>query len=157
MSVSAHSESNKKYVIFSVYQGCRLDVTNHACILDVLDNMGINYKELLGQYKGDKEQSVLIAMDDYPALRKILRDTFNQECTLLLENYKHGLYKATFDYLQRPPESAHQEFAGYLRSVPEHIAMLHESWTYDEKQKTYFIVTPEDETRMDKLKELKYA
>lgn len=151
MDVLLNTE-DKKYIIFSVFQGEPNDLINHKIILDYMEDKGIYYKEVDGMYKGMREKAILVHYSYYRTLRTLLKHKFKQESVMILENHKHGLYKASLDMLQNDTI----EPQGYLRNVSYKAAIIRESWFYDPSQEKYFITTPDDTTVMQDLIQLKY-
>ena len=147
MSISTHSKENKKYIIYSVYQKSYPSVYNLAKHLDhlkALKGVGIRCKQLKGIYNGDKETSVLTAYDYNIKTFALAKNGLNQESILILENYKHGLYKAKLIFR----EGTEQDL-GYFRQVAKEIAVKYPNYTIDGDN--YYITTESDTVLADEL------
>ena len=147
--IAEHSKENNNWFVFSVDTNSPQDGNNRLTIEAYMFRHGINFKKLEGSYAGTIEQSYIVNMEHYNKLRSVIAG-FDQCCILLLENHKHGLYKASLDWLA-DNKIVH---TGYLRSVPREVALKHSEWTHDITTGKWFIVTDHDETRMNKLEEL---
>lgn len=143
MGVSTHSEPNKAYVIFSRYRADRSPYVNAELHNSFLRNRkGLNFLELEGTYQGNFEKSILVPKEQFdPAWVW----NFEQQSYLLLENHKHGMYKATFIL-----KGGYEEFAGYFRSFrKDAIDALKLDYTY--RKGTWFTIWPTDTTQLDAL------
>lgn len=143
-------DNGKAYVVFSVFQGHRVDWASHKVITDLLEFKNISFKELDGCYKGIKEKSIIMSLEHYPIIKDMLKEVYNQESVLILETHKHGLYKASVEYLADNMVVS----IGFLRSAPEHVALLQDAWSYDATQDKYFIVTDSDTTKLNEVEKL---
>ena len=149
MSVSTHSKSNKKYIIYSVFQKqdnyLYNSVVYHLDHKMLLKEYNKPYRELEGVYNGTAEKAFL-----RPYTESIKNHTFgkyNQESVLILENYKHGLYKAKLVFR----EGTEQDL-GYFRQVAKEIAVKYSSYTIDGDN--YYITTKSDTVLADELYDL---
>ena len=147
MSVSNHSESNKNYVIYSTFNNRVKDLDTFMGHVDFLKIGEERHKVLLGYYKGQEEYSIIRPYKKYIIEAALDPDKFNQDCVLVLKNHKHGLYKAYFVY-----KDMKEVFQGYLREVPEEIAIKQDSHTKDGNN--YYIITKSDTVLVDEVKKL---
>lgn len=161
-SICTHS-SPQEYIIFSVYASQATHTSNikrHVEICRKLYTKDIPYKELMGYYKGTPEQSIICNAEHLPYILGVAQ-LYCQETILLLKNHKHGLRRAYLLYVDTTaaPSDVTEyqevnsleypiEFIGYLRSVPKEVALGQQSWSKDIGEDNYWIVTPDDETRV---------
>ena len=152
MGISSHSEANKHYVIFSVYQGLDLkhaigrkssdNESAHSEMKRHLETFDIKYVELEGCYKGTKEKSFLVPMDKFSAAWAFKN---GQECYLEIFNHKHGMYKAYFVYVD-----GKKDFVGYLRQFNKtDIDNLKLDYSYRPDTKEYFVIWNTDTCTAD--------
>lgn len=153
MSASGHSLPEKNYIVFSAYNGKdkQQDIIQHSELVSLLDQLKIKHKLLLGSYNGDIELSIICNAKHLKQLKDVIFVAYKQECVLLLNDYVHGLYKASLVY-----KNDDQEFQGYLREVPHRVALKQDSFTYDIKNNKSFIITPESTTVSCELTKLGY-
>lgn len=139
MEISQHSKGNKKYIIFSAYRDNLPEEENHKNHKNFIRNSLKKepYKILKGVYKGKEELSILTRYTCLFHIEILLKE-LKQRSILVLENYKHGLYKA---YLKFSDNS--KEDLGYFREVSKEIALKQESYTIDNSDGTerYYICT----------------
>lgn len=139
MGIQSHSKQSKKAFIFSVSQeklDTRVNVDNYLVAKDLLELRGLQYKELTGCYKGQKELSLLVHEEALKAVEHLV-NKYNQECYLELDSIgAHGLRRATLVY--RSP--AKRKFIGYFRSRNKCVAERHDSYTIDKSTGLFYIV-----------------
>lgn len=149
MGVSTHSQERTLY-IFSTMKAGRKPLENeeaHSLLTDYLAAVNVPYIELQGCYKGVHELSLLVDARSIPeeAIRVICLKG-EQECYMIAENHKHGLYKATLV----DTKSGQKEFIGYLRELSkEVIDRLDLDYSYRKDINKYFAVWPTDTTVME--------
>lgn len=148
MSISQHSEFKKLY-IFSVQQA-NLDYFEnheaHELITDYLTCVNMPYIELEGCYLGKTEKSLLVDANGISedSIMNICKRA-NQESYLVLENHKHGLYKAVLTFTA----NGRRLFLGYLREISKDIIdALNLDYSYRPEVNKYFTVWPTDTTVM---------
>lgn len=138
--ISQHSKGNTKYIIYSVFQNMKdinLDLERHSNHIKNLKKVNKPFKVLGGVYKDlnnnvHEEFSIIEPVKSNLEVACI-RAIHKQECVLVLDNDKHGLYKAKLVY------EDHIENIGYFRQVPEHIAKQQDNYTRDGTN--YYICT----------------
>ena len=124
----------KEIFIFSVYQDSRPEYANkdnHTTIMQVLDQKGIDYKELTGVYNNTPEKSILVTKtDETESLVKDFCIQFNQEC-YLFSDYKRDSYLIDNSGNVSP-------IGRLLPSTPEHAKSLG-SYSIDPDTGIYWI------------------
>lgn len=122
-----------RVLIFSVYQaGESQDINeyNHAELLKRLKGSEVEYKELVGSYKGVLENSILVMYTPFnERLVQMLCNQFNQECYLDSGHDRHT-------ELVYPTK---RESIGYLKQVSQSIAESLDAYTYDFSNDSYWI------------------
>lgn len=161
MGVSTHSTPRTAFILSAWHSPERHAKQNerlHYTLGRDLKRYGFAYKELLGKYKGESECSYIVTGGGVVdmAFIEVLAREFEQESYLVLENHKHGIYKATFIYLdqEQPPV-----VAGYLRSLDKAIIdALKLDYSFRPDTGDYFTIWPADTTVMKDLdQEIKKA
>jgi len=139
--VSTHSKHNKKYMIFSVFLSSDCTNTSHTKHDKLVNNLkkhGIGFKVVYGVYKNVKELSIVTEYNS--ELVDLIFNKYSQESILVLENHKHGLYKATLVF-NNSASGEHQDL-GYFRSVNKERALKEDCYTVDGDD--YYITTTSD-------------
>ena len=120
---------NKKCVILSAEQDICTDKTNRHNS-QLLENQfkynGLNYKHLIGSYKGKLEASFLVEYDSQNERRLInsLAGKFNQESVLLLDEDRNAvLYNESENGLTQIP-------LGKLKPITPRQAEKLDAWSY---------------------------
>lgn len=92
-----------------------------------------NYNRLAvhGVYKGDKELSYIIEVDDNLDTIQALSNKHKQECVLYLDNQREA-------YLIYPDGS--KEYIGSFVSASKALAIQQDNYTYNPETDTYYIV-----------------
>lgn len=155
--VSTHSQPDN-YIVWSVYDQTALNnlgeypstlynAMKHSIMKVILNELDIDYKEVLGCYEGDKEVSFVINAKHFDKIKPYLLK-HNQRTYMLLTNHKHGLRKASIIASELEPTKKHAEMfmQGYLRSVPEEVALAQVGWSYCPILKKYFAISESDDT-----------
>lgn len=152
--IAQHSSPGNNWVIFSVSKGtdAHADWVNTCLTINTLEDNKIPFKRLEGTYKGSAKETSFIINEQYSDKALEIAVAFNQDSVLLLDNHKHGLYKATLLYID-----GHLEPLGYLRSVGKEIAESQQSYTFDPSQDKYFITTHSDATQYRELHDIGLA
>lgn len=142
MGISTHSEADKAYIIFSVYQKDKHDFLNHA--QHVASKMLFdNHVEIKGSYRGELEEGLLVPYSELETVKELCKG-FKQDCFMVIRNHKHGLYKAWFVY------NDVEEFQGYLRQMSKPmIDLLEIDYACNTVTGDYFTLWPTDTTQMD--------
>ena len=121
---------NAMYVVFS---------SNYpSAVITLLQDKSVNFKELTGMYKGEEEESFLVAMDDFgTVIESGLLD--GQESILVLgaQTMRGGYRKASIVYHpgDKPPVEA-----GYLVPVDREEAIAGDGWTYDPLERQFYVL-----------------
>jgi len=145
--VQNHSQPNKKFIIYSVFRNNRSYEENIKHLKGHRDFLEIGeqpHKILLGVYKSEEEFSIIRPYEKYILEAALDKKRFSQESVLILETYKHGLYKAKLHF-----KNNKEEDIGYFRCVSKEIAEKQDSYTIDGDN--YYICTKSDSVMSDDL------
>lgn len=121
----------KPIIIFSVFRSDAQEFHNEDChqvIKNVFDDRGINYKELIGFYKGNKEKSLLVFAEHEEKIKELCKQ-FKQECYLYADSDRDA-------FLVYPNKT---EKIGRLKSTTKEVAEKHDNYTYDPNYQMYWI------------------
>lgn len=131
---AARATAARSYIIFSVNKSDR------PFTLRALARAGISYKTVLGYYKGTREHSYIVNVDDWAAVWRVLAwaiatqesilhlgpvDRARDARPVILEFMSIG----GFTTLRRPPV-----FLGYWYAVSKTTALARDAWTRDTGQ-----------------------
>ena len=124
-------------VIFSAYNDYRdnhSNITRNLKLKDTLTSENINYKEVVGRYKGVFEMSLVVNVKDTNELQRIqeLSDLYDQDCILHLDANRN----ATLLFNDSTKETS----IGKFQACSEMIAKKLDSYTYCDLNKTYYII-----------------
>lgn len=108
----------KNKLIFSVYNGSPNDYKNHLKILTQLKSL--NPVEVMGQYKGQREMSIVVDALHFNSIKKIARK-FKQESILLIDADSNG----TLLYLN----DNRLQVVGSLRKISKQESLNSDSWS----------------------------
>jgi hypothetical protein len=110
------------FIVFSVFRSennAMLNELNLHKTKKLLSYHGIYYKEALGSYKGQKEQSLKVPMAALSIVRSIA-NKYNQESILLVDSASQSsLMFANGELMD----------LGLFRQINEAVALSSESWT----------------------------
>jgi len=108
---------NKPLVIFSVFQASKEDSYNklaHENTKRMLSDIGANYIEALGVYKGSKELSLVIDAE-FEGIAAMLAFEFKQESYLYLDSDRNAYFVSD----NGSGTYVNQTFAGIFKAVPD--------------------------------------
>jgi hypothetical protein len=115
----------KNKVIFSVFNGSKLDNDNHKKVLNQLKSLSA--KELNGKYKNQLEKSIILDASFTDAIKKVA-DHFKQESILLIDEVGNGRLLFNDGRLQK---------IGKIKQVDKSEALRYDD--YSELNEKYFI------------------
>ena len=122
-----------KVLIFSCYRADNLEYVNCCNYIELcirLNKDKIPYKQVDGCYKGLTEKSVVVPAVYESEVRALCKE-YGQESYLSIDHERH----AVLEYLDGSSESL-----GYFQPIPAEKLQTYDSWTYDRKTDTYYIV-----------------
>ena len=134
-------------IIISAYQSTKDEESNkaaHQQLGEDLTMKGYKYDEAQGVWQGQMELSYIVPINQSSDLEwfDFMCRIYNQECSLLAKQYKHGLRKSFFNY----PDGT-SVFQGYLKEVTKEQALECGAYTYVPSLKRYWAIVDTDNTQ----------
>ena len=102
----------------------------HKEMMACIKQAGVPYKELLGAYAGEEEQSVLLLGESGIRLAHELGQLFDQDCILVCDNERQA--KLVYDY-------GAELSLGKFQPATKEEAEREGAYTYDPLSKTHWI------------------
>ena len=128
---------DSEFVIFSVFKNNVsewVNIENTMRFRNILFSSGIGYKELEGRYKGTKEISFIISLDDFLTLEHAIFNDMQQESVLILGI----LLKNTFRTARLRFANGKEIQQGFFKQVSKEKALKNRDYTLDYMTGNYY-------------------
>lgn len=123
---------DSEYVIFASHKPL-------GCVLYRLNKLGIQYKQLIGCYKGEQGLSYIVTKPNFERLKE-QTDVLSKQESFLYMSKPEVKTNQRFCVLVYQKDTCKNQSLGYMRSVTDSEARKHDSYSIDLADYQHYVV-----------------